>query len=67
LPTGQGEVSADPARHGVPTSEVIAIEGTGDRPPEKRPVLQEFNGGTDGPGLMVWRPFDGAVLWIPLP
>jgi hypothetical protein len=56
-----------PSRFGVPVSEMIAIEGTDDRPPEKRPVLQEFNGGREGPGLMVWRPFDGAVLWIPLP
>jgi hypothetical protein len=56
-----------PSRFGVLVSEVIGIEGTGDRPPEKRPVFQEFNGGGDGPGLMVWRPFDDAVLWIPLP
>jgi hypothetical protein len=55
------------SRYGVPVSEMIGIEGTGERPPEKRPVFQEFNGGSDGPGLMVWRPFDGAVLWIPLP
>jgi len=46
---------------------MIGFEGTGDRPPEKHPVFQEFNGGRDGPGLMVWRPFDGAVIWIPLP
>jgi hypothetical protein len=56
-----------PSRFGVPVSEMIAIEGTDDRPPEKRPVFQEFNGGRDGPGLMVWRPSDGAVIWIPLP
>jgi hypothetical protein len=67
LPTGQGGVSDDPARYGVPTSEMIGIEGTGDRPADKRPVFQEFNGGSDGPGLMVWRPSDGAVIWVPLP
>ena len=55
------------SRYGVPVSEMIAIEGTGDRPANQRPVFQEFNGGRDGPGLMVWRPFDGAVLWIPFP
>jgi hypothetical protein len=54
-------------RYGVPTSEMIGIEGTGDRPPERRRVFQEFCGGIDGPGLMIWRPFDGAVLWVPLP
>jgi hypothetical protein len=44
-----------------------AMAAAGDRPPGKRPILQEFNGGADGPGLTVWRPFDGAVLWIPFP
>jgi hypothetical protein len=27
------------SRYGVPTSEMIGIEGTGDRLPEKRPVF----------------------------
>ena len=46
---------------------MLGIGGTGDRPPDKRPAFQEISGGSDGPGLMVWRSIDGAVVWVPLP
>lgn len=58
---------ADPGRYGQPTSELLGIEGTQNLPAARRPALQMFAGGGDGPGVMLYRPKDGAVLWVPLP